>query len=177
MKIKNKIALMAAALSVIGFAVPISSSGNPHEAARPFHAVIHGNANPFPIDPCTLGNHETGSGHALHLGAITWTSDETVKFLSCSPPSPPGSAIAVSGTFTITAANGDEIKGEYQTTGTLDPVNGVSVLGAYTLVSGTGRFANVTGSGVIAAHGAGAPPFEFVSSMNGIIEYDRHRNE
>jgi hypothetical protein len=68
------------------------------------------------------------------------------------------------------AANGDEIHGEFHTTGTLDPTNGDSVSGQYTLTSGTGRFSNVTGNGIIAANG-GAPPFEFVGSLNGTINY------
>src|ERR1700730_3896039 len=105
-----------------------------------------------------------------HLGVITWFSDETVQFLSCSPPSTPGPAIAVSGHFKILAANGDEIDGEYQTTG-FDTVNGVSVHGGYTFVSGTGRFINVAGSGVIVAHGVASPPFDFVGSLDGTIRY------
>src|SRR5439155_1244876 len=110
---------------------------------------FHGNSSPFPIDPndqCTLGNRETGSGVALHLGTWIWSDEEIVRFLSCLPP---GTAIAVSGQFTMTAANGDQIKGTVETTGTLDPVAGVSVQGGYTFVSGTGRFAHVSGTGVI----------------------------
>ena len=106
----------------------------------------------------------------MHLGAITWLSDETVQFLSCPPP---GSAIGVPGHFKIVAANGDEIDGEYQTTGTFDPVNGVSVQGEYTFVSGTGRFTNVTGSGVITAHGDANPPLDFVAALDGTIRYSR----
>lgn len=139
--------------------------------AKPFHAVIHGNANPVPTGPCTLSNHETASGLAIHLGVITWSSDETVQFLSCAPATPPGPGIGVSGHFTIVAPNGDEIHGEYQTNGTFDPVNGVSVSGGYTLVSGTGRFSNVTGAGTITAHGAAGPPFDFVGSLDGTINY------
>jgi hypothetical protein len=180
MKSTSSITRLAAVLTVLGVAmsVPISgtvgaSAAEDRERRLAFHAVIHGNANPFPIDPCTLGNHEAGSGRAVHLGVITWSSDETAQFLSCSPPSPPGPAIAVSGQFIIVAANGDEIHGTYQTTGTFDPVNGVSVHGGYTFVSGTGRFSTVTGSGVIVAHGAASPPFDFVASLDGTIKYDR----
>jgi hypothetical protein len=151
----------------------VNGSANGSAVMLPFHAVIDGNANPFPIDLCTLGNHETGSGRAVHLGVITWISDETIQFLSCSPPAPPGSAIAVSGHFEIVAANGDEIDGQYQTTGTFDTVNGVSVQGGYTFISGTGRFTNVTGSGVIAAHGVASPPFDFIASWDGTIKYSR----
>ncbi len=173
MKSISKITLLAVPLVVLGFALstPTRSSVNASAVARPFDAIIQGNANPFPIDPCTLGNHETGSGRAVHLGVITWASDETARFLSCSPPSPPGPAIAVSGQFKIVAANGDEIHGQYQTTGTFDPVNGVSVHGGYTFVSGTGRFSNVTGAGVIAAYGAVSPPFDFVGSLDGTVDY------
>jgi hypothetical protein len=66
-----------------------NNSLNGSAARLPFFAVIDGNANP----PFTLANHETGSGRAIHLGVITWLSDETVRFLSCSPSAAPGSAI------------------------------------------------------------------------------------
>src|SRR5712691_2116804 len=124
MKSISSVTRLAAALTVLGvtLSAPINGTIGASAVALPFHAVIDGNANPFPIDPCTLGNHETGSGRAVHLGVITWFSDETVQFLSCSPPSTPGPAIAVSGHFKILAANGDEIDGEYQTTG-FDTVN------------------------------------------------------
>jgi len=158
-------------IPVAGVSVLTNSLVKAAAVAKPFHAVIHGNAAPFSTSPCTLGNHESGSGGAIHLGVITWTSDETVQFLSCSPSTPPGPAIGVSGHFTIAAANGDEIHGEYQTSGTFDPVNGVSVSGGYTLDSGTGRFSNVTGSGAITAHGAANPPFDFVGSLDGTINY------
>jgi hypothetical protein len=69
----------------------------------------------------------------------------------------------------MVAASGDEIDGTFETTGTFDPVNGVSVQGGYTLTAGTGRFSGVSGNGVIAAHGAAAPPFDFVASMDGTI--------
>ena len=45
----------------------VNGSVNGSGVMLPFHAVIDGNANPFPIDQCTLGNHETGSGRAVHL--------------------------------------------------------------------------------------------------------------
>jgi len=175
MKSISSVTRLAAILAVLGVVLsgPINGTIGASAAALPFHAVIHGDANPFPIDPCTLGNNETGSGRAVHLGVITWSSDETAQFLSCSPPTPPGPAIAVSGQFKIVAANGDEIHGQYQTSGTFDPVNGVSVHGGYTFVSGTGRFSNVTGTGVIAAHGAASTPFDFVASLDGNINYDR----
>jgi hypothetical protein len=172
MNTTRKIVLLTLAFVVLGVALRtlMSTPVNAASGPLPFHAVIQGYANPFPIDQCTLGNHETASGTAVHLGRISWTSDEVAQFLSCPPPGP---AIAVTGHFTIVAANGDEIHGTYQTSGTFDPINGVSVSGPYTLVSGTGRFSNVTGSGIIRAQGAATPPFDVVGSLDGTISYPR----
>ena len=168
----SKIVLLSAALCVlaVGAGAQTLSLLNTAAAARPFHAVIEGNANPTFIDPCTIENHETASGKALHLGRITWSSDEMAVFVPCPPPTFPA-IIEVTGNFTMTAANGDEIYGEYHTTGTFDPVAGVSVRGEYTFTSGTGRFRNVTGTGVITANGAATPPFEVVGSLDGTISY------
>ena len=153
------------------FALPLNSALDSSAFAGenvPFHAVLQGEANPVPIGECTLANTETGSGVATHLGKWTWSDQETAQFLSCPPP---GSAIAVTGQFVMVAANGDEIDGTFETSGTFDPVNGVSVQGPYIFVSGTGRFLNVTGSGIITAHGSAGPPFDFVGSLDGVISY------
>ena len=74
----------------------------------------------------------------------------------------------------MVAASGDEIDGTFETTGTFDPVAGVFAQGPYTFTSGTGRFAQVRGTGVIAVHGSAAPPFDFVASMDGTISNIGH---
>ena len=153
---------------VLTLSSTISSSAAVAGENLPFHAVLQGIVNPVPTGQCTLANTETGSGVALHLGKWTWSDQETVQFLSCPPP---GSAIAVTGQFVMVAANGDKIDGAFETTGTFDPVNGVSVQGGYAFVSGTGRFANVTGTGTIAAHGSAGTPSDFVASLDGVISY------
>jgi hypothetical protein len=71
----------------------------------------------------------------------------------------------------MVGANGDKINGIFQTSGTFDPAAGISVQGPYTFVSGTGRFVNVAGSDVIAAHGSVVSPFEFVASLDGVISF------
>jgi hypothetical protein len=158
-----------------GGSLLLSDSVNASEVAMPFYSVGHGNANPVPVDECTLKNHETYTGFALPIGAFTGTEDETVRFLSCSPPSPHGPAFEVSGKFKIVTANKDEIDGELQTTGTLDPVNGVFFQGEYRFVSGTGQFTNIKGSGMVIGHGAPGPPFEFVGTFIGTISYDKEK--
>ena len=59
--------------------------------------------------PFFLGGHRKicSKTHACVFGSA---SDETAQFLSCSPPLPHGSAVAVTGKFKILAANGDKIK-------------------------------------------------------------------
>jgi hypothetical protein len=151
--------------------LPFSNKANASEVTMGFFAVDHGNAHLAPIDACTLSNHETASGFILGIGPSTGIGDEIVRFLSCSPTSSPGTAVEVRGTFKMLAANGDEIDGEYTTTGTLDPVNGASFQGGFTFTSGTGRFIHARGSGVVAGHGAPNPPFDFVASWTGILSY------
>src|SRR5215471_526512 len=178
MKRIGKMVSLSAVLCILTVGLGTRVIAPVHAAAvpLPFHAVISGNANPNFLDACTIANHETATGNALHLGKISWTSDETAGFVPCPPPAFPA-VIQVSGHFTITAANGDEIRGDYHTTGTFDPVAGVSVSGKYTFTSGTGRFSNVTGTGVITANGAAAPPFEVVGSLDGTINYAGGRDK
>lgn len=52
------------------------------------------------------------------------------------------------GSVTLTAANGDELRFDY--VGRLDPATGRGT-GTFTLTGGTGRFAGATGSGSFAA--------------------------
>ena len=167
-KSKSVLPSLLSIFSLLTLSSTINSSPAVAGENLPFHAVLQGKANPVPTGECTLAYTETGSGVTIHLGKWTWSDQESVRFLSCPPP---GAAIAVTGQFVMVAANGDEIDGTFETTGTFDPVNGISVQGGYIFVSGTGRFANVTGSGTIAAHGSAAPPFDFVGSLDGVISY------
>ncbi len=170
MKKLNLLKLLGLALGCAAIA-----AANPTKAAghsRPFQAEFAGNAHPSPEGPCTLANWEAGQGEAAHLGATTWADTETAYFLDCTPQTgPTGPAIAVDGTFTLTAANGDVIHGTFHTTGTFDPTTGVTVSGTYKFTSGTGRFVDVTGSGIITGSGSSAPPFAFVGTMTGDISY------
>jgi hypothetical protein len=120
--------------------------------------------NPEPTGQCTI-NTETGSGFAPHLEKWTWSDQQSVQFVSCPPHR---SAIVVTGQFVIAAANGGEIFRTLETTGALDPVNGVSPQGSYIFVSGTGRSVTVTGSGIITGHGSAS---SLVGSIDGVISY------
>ena len=129
--------------------------------------TLDGYANPaFQPDGCTIINDEQGTGQSRHLGAITWQSHEVVN--QCSNPE----GADVMGEFVLTAADGDQVFGTYQTLAHLDFGGGVvRARGAYQIAGGTGRFVNATGDGVISAVGSLAPPFGVLGAMNGTIGY------
>ena len=135
--------------------------------SRPFSVALDGHASPaFQPDGCTIINDEQGTGHANHLGRITWQSHETVDVCS----NPDGGVVV--GQITITAANGDLVTGTYETLANLDFAAGqVTALGHFEITGGTGRFANATGHGIISATGSLAPPFAVIGAMRGSITY------
>ena len=164
----RRTSILAAAFLTLAFAGPETGTAAGSSQPAPFHAVSYGNANPIPTGQCTLSNHETGVLMALELGQLELvqfdaTDDETVQLLGCPPQ---GSAATVSGEFTWAAANGDRIKGKYQTFATLDPVNGVSFQRSFKIVHGTGQFVGITGLGTLVGYGT---PSAFVAALNGTI--------
>ncbi len=89
--------------------------------------------------PPMLSQRITGYGQATHLGNSMFVALPTVN-LTTPPP------FQIIGTAIFTAANGDEFNTEY--TGTSTPNgDGTSTAVLYhDIVSGTGRFANASGS-------------------------------
>lgn len=71
----------------------------------------------------------SGSGQATHLGR--YTREESIVI----------NGVAITGTITFTAANGDHVSAAVE--GTL---TGPGAIGTYTITGGTGRFAHATGS-------------------------------
>jgi hypothetical protein len=133
---------------------------------RPFTAALNGNANLSPTDdPCVMRNDETAEGRATHLGRFTLKSVEFVDF--CSVPG----GVAVEGKFTMTAANGDKLFGEVQTTGFPDEDGNLVIHGRYRFVGGTGRFAGATGCGDVDVLASLAPGLPFTGMFKGSIDY------
>jgi hypothetical protein len=74
----------------------------------------------------------------LHMGRTIGSADETITVTATGP--------IVTGSVTYTAANGDQLFVSYNQTGT-PPVNGVVTFsGTETVIGGTGRFADASGS-------------------------------
>jgi hypothetical protein len=133
---------------------------------RPFQASIVGNAHLSPTDdPFVLRNDETGKGKSTHLGDFVWADTEYADFAAI-----PG-GVEVTGTFTMTAANGDELYGELSTVGSFDADGNLVIQGSYRFTGGTGRFANATGTGDIEAIAYLSPGLPFAGTFDGTIDY------
>jgi len=148
---------------MLAYSCPVAA--NPH--SRPFVVTLVGHANPiFTSDPCIIINDEAGTGQATHMGHITWSSHETVN--QCTNPE----GADVDGAFVLTAANGDQVFGTYQTIAQLDFATfQVSASGQFTITGGTGRFDGASGSGTIGADGSLLPPFEVLGGQVGRISF------
>lgn len=159
----RRFALVASLLLILGLTTGVGAAAH----LRPFAVTLDGNANPaFQPDGCTIINDEQGTGHASHMGTIEWQSHEVVDICT----NPDGADVV--GQIVLTAANGDQVTGTYQTLAYLDFVAGqVRALGTFQITGGTGRFAGASGTGVISAVGSLAPPFEVLGAMAGEIAY------
>src|SRR5688500_13416239 len=134
------LALVAAAFGVPAWAGPV---------AVPFKASIV-TQETLGYDPlrCPIAGivgTTTGSGQALHLGAVKMVATDC-------PLLAPGVLPSFSdGVLTLTTINGDLLRASYQ--GALHPVAGVpdlySIVGDLSVTGGTGRFAGAKGSGYL----------------------------
>ena len=148
---------------------PVKGGPNHPKGMQPFHAVITAMTSAV-FDGCSVTNDEKGSGLAIHLGTFTWNSHEGGVLTPCPATSPTGN-VPITGHFTLGAANGDDIQGEYHTNVSIDFATGeVFAYGRYEFTSGTGRFSNVSGGGVITANGS-AITGEAAGTMDGVISY------
>src|SRR6476659_6258833 len=132
----------------------------------PFKASLTGNAHLSPTDdPVVLRNDETGEGTATHLGKFTWADVEYANFGVI-----PG-GVVVAGSFTMTAANDDELSGTFITVGYFDSDGNLVIHGRYRFTGGSGRFADATGSGDLDAIAYLSPGLPFEGTFRGTIDY------
>jgi hypothetical protein len=127
---------------------------------------LTGNANLGPGDrPGYALNEETGQGQATHLGLFTWYSLEEVYIVNFPPH------VDVTGTFTMTAADGDLLCGEYTTSGDLNAAGELIIVGTFTIPGGTGRFVGATGGGNLFATAFFSEGMPFIGMFDGVIDY------
>ena len=79
--------------------------------------------------------------------------------------------VSVTGSFVMTAANGDELHGELTTTGSFAANGDLIIDGAYDVTGGTGRFADATGSGDVSVVAQMPPDLSFSGTLVGSIRY------
>jgi hypothetical protein len=133
---------------------------------RPFKARLDGNAHLSETgDPCIMRNDETGEGEATHLGRFTWSSVEFVDFCAIED------GVVVEGSFTMTAANGDQLFGTYETVGLFGEDGNLHIEGTFEFTGGTGRFSDATGSGDLDALAFLSPGLPFIGHFEGTIDY------
>src|SRR5262245_20354720 len=134
MKRSLNIRILALTISLLLGALPIAA------AERAF--ALHGNGNAtFITDGAghIIGANITSSGTATHLGL--WSSVGTLQFTP-DPNNP--NLILVTGTATVTAANGDKLQAVIADS-VLDGATGLAK-GVYRIVGGTGRFEGASGA-------------------------------
>jgi hypothetical protein len=121
-----------AALAALAFAaaVPAAAQAGAGGSDVPYRATLVGSAT---LNVQTGVVHAVGTGEATHLGR--WTLDEHGLAVPTGP-----TTFAYSSTYTITAANGDQVFGAVSgSAGTTDGVHFTFVVDAHS-TGGTGRF-------------------------------------
>ena len=160
-RLLKSILLLAVALGVGAVTLSVAAAEE-----LPFKAMLTGNAHLSPTDdPSILRNDETGEGEATHLGHFTWADVEFANFAAI-----PG-GVSVVATFTMTAANGDELYGEFTSVGYFADPQTLVIQGEYEFTGGTGRFADASGSGEIDAFAFLAPGLPFIGTIKGTINF------
>jgi hypothetical protein len=135
--------------------------------ARPFQGRIEGQFVGTPTNnPIIYNSVANANGNAAHVGRFTKVTSDIFNIAT-------GEVV---GTFTITAANGDLLSGQYS--GYVIPETATTfswILNA-TFTGGTGRFANATGEFVFEAQGqyffaSGNLYGTYVETFDGTISY------
>jgi hypothetical protein len=149
---------------VVGGATPGPQRATAEEL--PFKARLAGNAMLTPTgDPCVMQNNATAVGNATHAGRFTWSTEERVNF--CTVPG----GIEVSGSFTLTGANGDSLEGRFAAIGQFDETGTLVIAGSYEITGGTGRFIGATGSGNTDVVALFTPGLPFTAALSGTLNY------
>ena len=133
----QQFSFVIAALLLLLFAGPAAAKD------RPFHGRIDGHLVTSPIgDPTVVMAEARAVGRATHLGAFTKVTSDVINLVTGE----------VAGAFTMTAANGDLLKGVYRGIFSFGTTPGTFswVLHA-TITGGTGRFSHASGAFVFIA--------------------------
>jgi hypothetical protein len=125
-------ALIAGGLIVLALAGPVSAGDQ-----LPFRGSLAGTATVTPLGGPIVAVEIEASGTATYLGRFTLEAPHIVN----------QATLTATGTYLLTAANGDTITADLAGTARMvEPPNVVAITETATVTGGTGRFANATGS-------------------------------
>jgi len=168
----RRILIPAIAMATMTVAVPLHTSA---ASQVPFRATLtEGGGNVVPFRPCPVGQARfqcvdvKGTGQATHLGRVTESAVVVVDFSTANPVT--GCADEVR-TSTFTAANKDTItlQGPGRVCGDQTQASGGDY---WSVISGTGRFAGATGSGMNSVTiNRSVSPVTSVTTFTGTISY------
>jgi hypothetical protein len=142
MTIVGRLQWGVAALGAAALLLPATGSSSAQET-RPHRATCVA----IPEDPLSPEVHTTGSCQATHLGREAFEADHTVVPTGAPDANGLVPIAVVGGRATHVAANGDQLRSEYEGTGTVSLSSGRIVFaldGRYT--GGTGRFEGASGT-------------------------------
>ncbi|HEY5134806.1 MAG TPA: hypothetical protein VIJ41_03400 [Candidatus Nanopelagicales bacterium] len=153
------------------FSMTVSAAACPVGHDQPFRAVASGQIVYDPANElgCASGATTvvTAEGHATHLGKLT------VLATHCEVATGPGTGRSIQGRMTLQAANGDRIKGTYETDWAFADGK-VSVTGWLTIKGGTGKFKHARGmlwQNHVISVVSPAPPWPLEMSFTGRIDF------
>jgi hypothetical protein len=125
----------AIALSVVaipGLAGPVAADDQ-----VPFKGSLQGDVTVTPLAPPFVAAYVEATGNATHLGEFDLDIPHIVNRAN----------MTATGTYTFTAANGDQVFAEFDGYSTLTDIpNVLAIVESATITGGTGRFAGATGS-------------------------------
>lgn len=167
---KNNLLLLAVTLLLLGLsacrkdntdtATGISgTAATDRDPVTPFKATYTTNPQVVSVIGGVITLSITGEGKATHLGKSTWYADSWVDtnqfpFLQ-------------TGDMNFTAANGDQLFGNFSGIAIPDANGKINFQGTYDITSGTGKFEGATGSGNYSGWALGnAGHLEFDGTLN-----------
>ena len=132
----RKAIMIAGLVLALGVLAPATALGKAGGTDRP----IQGNGSGTTVlDLGTLAFVTDGTGTVSHLGQTTVHLDGVLT-----PTGP--STFTIAGPLTLTAANGDQLFGDFSGSGTNVASGGSTGTTATTITGGTGRFTGASGS-------------------------------
>jgi hypothetical protein len=129
--------LLAGLVLAFGAVAPGSALAKAGGSDLPFKGSVTGTS----VHNLVTGQLDAVSaGKLTHLGRATLEQQALILIIG----TPPNHTLDVSGTWTLTAANGDKLSGTSAGIGTPTDATHITLVIEYTATGGTGRFANAS---------------------------------